>query len=185
MSKQSEKVKKWRKATKARIVEAMGGKCVICGYVKCNDALSLHHLDPSKKDFGFGGIRANPKKWDDLVNELRKCILVCANCHFEIHAGVLEIPDDVSSFNEDFSSYRMVKSSFEKLLSSCPICNNLKPEYLKYCSRKCSSESKFKVDWNNIDLFEELKTKSIVKLAEELGCSDGAIHKRMKKIGLK
>jgi len=34
-------------------------------------------------------------------------------------------------------------------------------------------------------LNEELKTKSIVKLAEELGCSDGAIHKRLKKIGLK
>ena len=41
------------------------------------------------------------------------------------------------------------------------------------------------VDWDNIDLKKELESKSIVKLSEELGCSDGAIHKRLKKLGLK
>lgn len=185
MSKQSEKVKRWRKSSKARIVEAMGGKCVVCGYNKCHDSLSLHHLDPSKKDFGFGGIRANPKKWTDLVIELRKCILVCSNCHFELHAGVTLVPSDASSFNEDFATYNKIESSFNELLTACPVCNKLKPEFLKHCSRKCSAKSKFKVNWDTIDLVQELKNKSVVKLAEELGCSDGAIHKRMRKMGLK
>jgi len=34
-------------------------------------------------------------------------------------------------------------------------------------------------------LIKELKTKSVVQLSEELGCSDAAIHKRLKKLGLK
>ncbi len=59
MSKSSEKVKRWRKATKQRIIDSFGGKCGICGYEKCPDALALHHLNPLEKEFGLGGVRAN------------------------------------------------------------------------------------------------------------------------------
>lgn len=181
MSKSSESVKKWRKESKARIIEAMGGKCALCGYDKCESALSLHHLDPSKKELSIGGIRANPKSWTKIVDELRKCIMVCNNCHAEIHSGLVLVPSDVILFDEKFAIYKCD----QKVLTPCLLCGRLKSKHLKYCSKKCSSESKFKVDWNNIDLIEELKTKSVIKLAEELGCSDVAIHKRLKRFGLK
>ena len=87
----SQKVIDWRIRTKARIVESMGGKCEICGYFKCNAALELHHLDPSKKQLSFAGIRANPKAWKTIVNELRKCVLLCSNCHKEVEAGFVSI----------------------------------------------------------------------------------------------
>jgi hypothetical protein len=69
---------------KSQMVEYKGGCCVKCGYNKYLGALEFHHLDPSKKDF-------NPSKlkkysFDDRVKiELDKCILVCSNCHREIH----------------------------------------------------------------------------------------------------
>ena len=103
----AEAVKNWRNKTKERIVEAFGGGCGICGYNKSHRALSLHHLNPNEKDFSFSKIRANPKSWEKIVLELRKCVMVCSNCHMEIHDGILEVPKDIIRFNEEFSLYKM------------------------------------------------------------------------------
>jgi hypothetical protein len=183
MSKNSEKVKKWRKSTKNRIVQSMGGKCVCCGYNKCNHALALHHLDPSQKDISLGSIRANSICWEKIVKELKKCIMVCHNCHSEIHAGMTEIPSEAAGFDESFASYKDLEK--QASLDNCPICGKPKPTYKITCSVSCAAKRQYKVDWDSIDLKSELKTKTIIKLAEELGCSDAAVHKRMKKIGLK
>jgi hypothetical protein len=93
MSKSSKAVIEWRKRTKARIVESMGGKCSICGYAKHHEVLELHHLEPEKKNFSFASVRANPKAWQTIVEELKKCVLLCSNCHKEVEAGyaVIEI----------------------------------------------------------------------------------------------
>ena len=69
---------------KEQCVEYKGGACEKCGYSKCISALEFHHIDPSKKDFTLSKLKQN--KFDDKIkNELDKCILVCANCHREIH----------------------------------------------------------------------------------------------------
>jgi|GEM_PF-878845 len=72
----------WRKRVKLKLIEYKGGKCEKCGYDKCVRALEFHHLDPSKKDFTISG-----KSWsyERLKIEVEKCILVCSNCHNEIH----------------------------------------------------------------------------------------------------
>lgn len=182
MSIQSDKVKKWRKYVKDRVVASMGGKCNICGYNKSQRALNLHHLDPSKKSFGLGAIRADPKKWSLIVNELRKCVLLCANCHLEVHDGEALIPSNIVSFDERYVNFR---DSLEVELTPCPVCGNLKQPHLKNCSYACAAKSRYRVNWDNIDLVKELQTKSVLKLSEELGCSDGAVHKRLRKLGLK
>ena len=78
----------WRKRTKIKLVNYKGGKCQCCGYDKCIEALEFHHVDPSKKDFQISGCH---KSFENLKQEVDKCILVCANCHREIHAGLLKI----------------------------------------------------------------------------------------------
>lgn len=100
MSKGSEAVKTWRRRFRIRIVKAMGGKCVCCGYNRCDKALDVHHIDPDGKDFSFGERRAHPTAFSGLEPELRKCALVCRNCHVEIHAGVCAWPM-TSSFDCD------------------------------------------------------------------------------------
>lgn len=72
-----------QKATKKKIIEHMGGGCKCCNYNKCSRSLDLHHLDSSKKDANFNSI--NGWKWDRIKKELDRCILVCRNCHGEIH----------------------------------------------------------------------------------------------------
>lgn len=77
------KVKTFRKRNKERAIEYKGGKCEICGYSKCNSALEFHHVDPKQKDFHIS--KNMNKSWDKIKNEIEKCILVCANCHRELH----------------------------------------------------------------------------------------------------
>lgn len=66
-------------------IKAKGGKCEICGYDKCKGALQFHHT----RDKKYNIVDLIRKRGIDtktiLDEELEKCILVCANCHAEIH----------------------------------------------------------------------------------------------------
>lgn len=81
--KKKEKLKEKRILFKKKCIEYKGGKCSMCGYDKHIAALHFHHVDPYGKDFEIS--KANYKNWDDVKLELDKCLLVCANCHAEIH----------------------------------------------------------------------------------------------------
>jgi hypothetical protein len=187
MSTGSDKVKKWRRKTKDRIIKAFGGGCCVCGYNNCVSALALHHLDPSQKDLGLGEIRANPKSWDTIVKELRKCVLVCHNHHCEIHEGIITVPVDAPKFDESVADYRTLEAEegMRSDFDNCPVCNKLKRSSVITCSLNCAAKNRFKIDWSAVDLKEEIKDNSITSIAERLGCSDATVHKRLKKLGLK
>ena len=84
----TEAVESWRKRKKKALVEYKGGKCQCCGYSKCIEALEFHHLNPNIKNFTISG---KSKSFNSLKSEVDKCILVCSNCHKEIHAGLINI----------------------------------------------------------------------------------------------
>lgn len=84
-------VAKRRKKLKVMAIEYKGGKCQVCGYAKYGGALDLHHIDPKTKEFGIGD-KGYTCAWDKVKAELDKCVLVCANCHREIEAGLVAIP---------------------------------------------------------------------------------------------
>ena len=73
-----------RRSMKMQAIKLLGGKCSICGYNKCIDALEFHHKNPKEKDFKIGA--GNTISWDEYKKEAQKCILVCSNCHKEIHS---------------------------------------------------------------------------------------------------
>lgn len=73
-----------RLATKERAIAFLGGRCQICGYDGCPAAFDFHHPDPQSKDFTI----SSRTVWSAaLERELRKTVLLCANCHREVHAG--------------------------------------------------------------------------------------------------
>lgn len=75
-----------RRSMKIQAIKLLGGKCSICGYDKCIDALEFHHKNPSEKDFKLGS--GNTMSWKEYKSEALKCIVVCSNCHKEIHAKI-------------------------------------------------------------------------------------------------
>ena len=177
MSISSNRVKACRHRSKERMVSAMGGKCQCCGYDKCQQALAFHHIDPTVKELAFGSIRANPKKWESIIEELKKCILVCNNCHSEIHAGVRELPTQYAIFDEEYNSFKKIQE-----YDSCPQCGNDKPITNSFCSPKCATTNRRKVDWDNIDLIDLMSKYGISELEDMLKISNAAIYKRRNKI---
>ena len=84
---------------KKQMVDYKGGSCMICGYKKYMGALEFHHLNPKQKDFNL----AHMKKYtfdEKVKNELDICVLVCSNCHREIH-GKLVVPPGFEPGIED------------------------------------------------------------------------------------
>ena len=79
-----------QKNVKKQAVEYKGNKCQICLYDKCINALEFHHRDPSEKEFTIAELKNS--SFNKLKNELDKCLLVCSNCHREIHAGITKLP---------------------------------------------------------------------------------------------
>ena len=76
-------VSKRRKVLRETAIKYKGGKCIVCGYSKCYEALDFHHL--KGKDFGLSA-NGMTRSWAKTKAELDKCILVCSNCHREIHS---------------------------------------------------------------------------------------------------
>jgi hypothetical protein len=71
---------------KKKCVEYAGGSCRFCGYARCLRALHFHHVDPKEKEFT---VSRTYKSWEKMRQEIDKCILVCSNCHAEIHEGLI------------------------------------------------------------------------------------------------
>lgn len=74
----------WRKRTRQKAIQHLGGKCIICGYKKYPEVLEFHHKDPTKKSFGLS-MRGLTRSWEKTKEEIEKCDLLCANCHRERH----------------------------------------------------------------------------------------------------
>lgn len=75
------------------------GECSICGYNKCFKAIEFHHKDPKEKECIISKLlylTPNEINIDRLLKELDKCVVVCANCHRELHATETEKIGDES-----------------------------------------------------------------------------------------
>ena len=86
-----EKVARYRKNLKPKLVKHFGGQCELCGYDKCERALGFHHVFPETKEFGLS-MGGQTRGWDRALAEARKCILVCSNYHAEVEEGIVEVP---------------------------------------------------------------------------------------------
>lgn len=161
---------------KKQIIYVMGGKCQLCGYDKCISALELHHLNPVEKEFNFA--KQKNKAWEDLQGELKKCILVCSNCHREIHfeksCKILE-----SSYNKERAE-KISKEIFDikhRKLFYCKNCGKLISRGSQYCpecyhilTRKVERPSREELKY----LIREMPFTTIGK---QFNVSDNAIRK--------
>ena len=83
-------VQRRRDKIKEMSIEYKGGKCELCDYGRCNGALEFHHLDPNEKDFGIAH-KGYTRSWEKVKIDLDKCVMLCANCHREVHAGLIKL----------------------------------------------------------------------------------------------
>lgn len=201
-------VKDSRARLKEKLVEYKGGKCEKCGYNKCITALEFHHLDPSEKDFGIGNYSI--LSFEKLKREVDKCILVCANCHREIHYNEIvekqtaeeerrkEAFKEILQNRDNFSGIK-IKDSY-KYLAEAGVIGDIKnnvprEEILKKYHINNRTFKKF-LEENNIEyskrkivpnkpnkeeLIELLKTNNKATISRMFGVSYNAVVKWCKK----
>jgi len=92
-------VDKRRKDIKRMSIEYKGGACQLRGYNKCESALVFHHTEPEAKDFGVSA-KGYTRSWGKVKGELDKCLLLCSNCHAEIHARQLSRETEIEKLGE-------------------------------------------------------------------------------------
>lgn len=148
-----ENVKNFRSRLKERATYVLGGKCQICGYDKCIQALDFHHVNPEEKTADFNA-NAN-RSWQTTREEIKKCILLCANCHRETHNEDLFINNisELIKTAEDKKSF----SNQNDYGSICPVCNTKfsKSKGKVYCSDKCRDS----VRYANYPSIDEIETR--------------------------
>lgn len=86
----SERVSRRRRKVKLLLVQEAGGRCALCGYDRCSAALHFHHVDPGSKEFHLS-MQGVTRSLAAARAEMAKCVLLCANCHAEVEAGVSQI----------------------------------------------------------------------------------------------
>ena len=74
---------------KLSLVKACGGKCSRCGYAINLAALAFHHL--GGKEFQLDARSLSNRKLEPILKEVEKCILLCNNCHAEVHNPSLDL----------------------------------------------------------------------------------------------
>ena len=94
----------FRRRLKVCAVDYMGGRCFDCERTGPPGLFDFHHIDAKDKGFGIGqdGI---PRRWERVVAELEKCVMLCANCHREVHAGIRTIRPTLLGLAEDVLPY--------------------------------------------------------------------------------
>jgi transcription elongation factor Elf1 len=91
-------VTKRRQVLKRRAVELMGGRCLVCNIEYHSCVFDFHHVFPDQKSFGISGSGIT-RSWESVQLELRKCIIVCSNCHRQISLGLFESSEIEKIYN--------------------------------------------------------------------------------------
>lgn len=180
MSIASEAVKRWRKTAKVIILTCMGGQCQICFYNKCGSALELHHIDPTEKEISIGRIMASCRSWDMLYCEIAKCILLCSNCHREVHAGLATIPIEYKKFSKEEAD--AIRSSRSHAIQHTTAAINRKKK-IEEKEKRIEKRFKFNANRRSLvinSLVDMNKHGSLSELGRELGISNTNIRKWLK-----
>lgn len=108
-------VQRHRRALQTKAITHAGGRCRICGYNRCGEALHFHHIDPTTKSFAISMACAKTRSWKTVRDEVEKCVLLCGNCHAEVHAGLVQLEEHLVRTKEVASSSLAVGSIEETL----------------------------------------------------------------------
>ena len=186
-------------------VNYKGGKCLACGYNKYQGALEFHHVDPSEKDFNISQSRF--LKLQALKPELDKCILLCSNCHKEIHGGLIKYVDgkilpgeddkltwslkrgdtalaikkNMDSIIKDIQQGKDITNIAKSFNSSRGYLLKILNESKIYLKNIQPKESRYPSDG---ELKVLVYSKPLRDIAHDLGISDVALAKHCKKQGI-
>lgn len=178
MSNNIKAVTDFRKRRKENLVKVLGSCCSLCGYNKCVGALEFHHINPEDKRYQLSS--GNCHNIEEDLEEVKKCLLVCSNCHREIHTTNLYEGIDLwkyQVYNDNYANELIQENKKEERKCSncgikisrfsktglCPSCAQLKRRIIERPDRE--------------ELKKLIRELPFTKIAEKYNCSDNTIRK--------
>ena len=159
---------------KQDLASIFGGKCLLCGFDKFQEALEFHHVNPDEKEFNLTSSKM--VALEKQIEEAKKCVLLCSNCHKGVHANFYEIPLDwKKSFNEERANELL--ENLKRKQSFCRNCGKEISYNASYCI-DCLAFLQRRVERPSREELKELvRTQSLLSVGKMFGVSDNAIRK--------
>lgn len=178
----AQSVSDYRRNRKLNLIKVAGGKCVLCGYSKNPSALEFHHLHPEDKSYGLATKGTCHNIQQDLA-EVKKCILICANCHRDVTDGFYTVQEleDKFFFDEEFAK-TLIPLTKEERAAREYFCSECGIKISKDASTgkcpTCAMKARRKVSRPNREELKNLiRTTSFVQIGNLYGVSDNAVRK--------
>lgn len=175
----NENVKRCANSRKENLIKVFGAKCCLCGYNLYTSALEFHHVNPSTKCFslcGSGLMKAMPSQ----LEEAKKCILVCANCHRGIHHHAVEVPQNWQQFYLEDVANNLLNEYFDKKQIHLHYCIDCGQEISHKAIRCVDCANKYQQLTNRPDretLKNLIRTVPFTTIGKMFEVSDNAIRK--------
>lgn len=167
------------KNRKHNLIQVFGGKCCLCNFNSFVEALEFHHVHPEDKEFPLSSNIM--KSLDKQLKEARKCVLLCANCHRGVHAGILSIPENYQDFYDEDVAQQLLQITEDIKQGKkhyCIDCGKLIPtakaERCELCARKASRTVSRP---NRNELKKLIRTLPFTQIGKQYGVTDNAIRK--------
>ena len=181
-----------RARLKLAAVNLCGGKCTRCGYDELPWVMEFHHTDPSKKEFGISDVS---KSWNDIQEELKKCEMLCANCHRAEHTkqqNDLLLLEEVYNYcgpmnlGDKFrpQNINIIQNKKNKIPQQlhCMDCNKKIKNAIR--CKDCAFLSRRKFEVSKEELAKLVWEKPTTQIAQLFKVSDNAVAKRCKQLGV-
>lgn len=185
----SKNVIDYRQRRKANLIKVCGNKCCLCGYDKIQGALEFHHIDLTTKEYSIAASGICHDLETDFA-EIKKCVLVCANCHREIHSGLYSKEELIQKqfFDETLiEELRQDKKNKEQGIQLfCSKCGaKITKDSASGLCRDCYTKSTRKVEHPSREELKQLIQKyNFTELGKMFNVTDNAVRKWCKQENL-
>lgn len=179
----SKNVSECRRRRKENLVKVLGGKCQICGFNAYIEAQEFHHEDGKDKSFGISS--GNTRSLMSYLNEIKKCYLLCANCHRGVHAGYFDNP----------SEHVFLQDVVDELIGNTPTKGKHKKNYCIDCGKEiwntakrcisCAKQRQRLTIWPDREELKDLiRYMPFTQIGKKFGVSDNSVREWCKKYHL-
>lgn len=167
----------YRQERKSTLVKIMGGKCCLCGYNKYIGALEFHHINPNEKEFNI--CTGNNRALEKELIEIKKCILLCSNCHREVHAGLYDNIEFTTSYNDEIAQKELnkVKEKQRKHYYYCNECGKQLATKSSLCAKCSSNKTRKCVHPSKEELKKMIYELPFTEIGRMYGVSGKAVEK--------
>ena len=166
---------------KTHLINLRGGSCEICGYNKNLSALEFHHIDRTTKESQLDSRTLSNSSMEWIMSEFEKCMVLCANCHRELHSPDLMIEivnEKINKFDLDKNDKWIKLAELKKY--TCSDCGCEISKWGNKC-KECTYKSRRKVDRPEKSIiFEMVTNEGYSTVAKKFGVTDNTVRKWLK-----